>query len=126
MAQGINRQIVLAKQSGLGVPATTGGQVRRRRTGGFQATRDTYANDEIVTHQQSTGDTAGMTKASGKIDGLLSPATYAQEMSAALRKVFAATTAIAAASVTIAALAQPIPSPALPVPSWPTASRSGT
>jgi hypothetical protein len=101
VAQGINKQIIIAPQSALGTPASTGGQIKRRRTGSFSLTRDTYENDEITSHQQSTGATAGMRRASGRIDGLLSPATYAPDIAAVLRKDFVATAPITGVSVTI-------------------------
>lgn len=104
MAQGIVRQIVLAKQSGLGVPATTGGRIRRRRTGGFKLDRDSYENDEITSDQQSRGVTLGAKKPSGHIDGLLSPLTWDEEFAAVLRKAFAATTPAATLSLTIAGI----------------------
>jgi hypothetical protein len=89
-AQGINKQTVIKKQVGLGSPASgAGGQILRRRTSVFTAKRNMFANDEIVSHQQSTGETYGLKAVDGKIDGLLSPATYKLLMAAVLRKDFA-------------------------------------
>lgn len=99
VAQGILKQTVTKKQSALGTPASgSGGQVLRRRTSVFNAKRSMFANDEIVTHQQSTGESYGLKAVDGKIDGLLSPATYKELFAALLRKDFVAgvsTTAIA-------------------------------
>lgn len=103
VAQGLLKQTVFAKQgSGLGVAATTGGKIKRRTSSSFQLTRDTYAANEIATHQQSTGATAGIGKTSGKIDGLLSCTTYSEQFGSLLRKDFAATSAITALTLTIA------------------------
>lgn len=103
VAQGIRKTLAYKKQSALGTAATgSGGQLLRRRTASFNLTRETYENDEIVSHQQSTGATAGLRRAAGRVDGLLSPGTYKDFIAAALRKDFVATTAITGLSVTIA------------------------
>jgi len=102
-AQGIAKQLSVKVQSALGTPATgSGGQLLRRRTSVFQRSRDTYQSDEIVSHQQSTGATAGLNRASGQISGLLSPSTYQILLANLLRKDYAATTAITGLSITIA------------------------
>lgn len=99
VAQGLLKQTVIFKQSALGTPgAGAGGQILRRRTSIFNAKRSMFANDEIATHQQSTGESYGLKAVDGKIDGLLSPATYKLLFAAALRKDFATgatTTAVA-------------------------------
>ncbi len=106
-AQGIAKRLAYKKQTALGAHASgNGGQLLRRRTGTFNLTRETYENDEIVSHQQSTGATAGMKRVAGTLDGLLSPKTYADFFAAALRKAFAATSPATGLSVTIAAVGQ--------------------
>lgn len=103
VAQGLLKQTVFAKQgSGLGVPATTGGKIKRRTSSAFALMRDTYESNEIVSHQQSTGAIAGIGKTSGKLDGLLSCTTYSEQFGSLLRKDFAATTAITGLVLTIA------------------------
>lgn len=102
VAQGIAKRVTLVKQSGLGVPGSTGGQALRRTSIIFKADRDTFDNPEIVTHQQSTGVSYGLKKISGKMDGVLTPSTYKLPMAAALRADFAATTPISGAGLTIA------------------------
>ncbi len=101
-AQRISKQTVFAKQSGLGTPATTGGQVLRRESAVFTKDTATYSNDEVVQHQQDTGDTHGVQKTSGKLDGVLSPLTYSLPFASLLRKDFAATSAITGMGITIA------------------------
>lgn len=104
-AQGLVKQTVLAKQSALGTPATTGGKIKRRTNAIFTRNVDTYESNEIVSHQQSTGANAGIVKTAGKLDGLLSPATFSEQFESLLRKLAAATTAITGLTLTIAASA---------------------
>ena len=106
-AQGINKITVIKAQTGLGVAATgAGGQILRRKTSVAKKTRATYANDEIVQHQQSTGVNLGTASTSWDFDGLLSPGTYAVPLQSLLRKVFAAGAVTAAAALTIASAGQ--------------------
>jgi hypothetical protein len=103
-AQGIAKQFVYKKQSGKGTPATgSGGQILRRRTANMTMARDTYENDEIVSHQQSTGATAGVKRGSGNYSGLLSGLTFQELFAALLRKAWAATSNLTSLSLTIAA-----------------------
>jgi len=104
-AQGLLKQTVLAKQSALGTPATTGGKIKRRTNAIFTRNVDTYESNEIVSHQQSTGANAGIVKVGGKLDALLSPTTFSEQFESLLRKQAAATTALATLSLTIAASA---------------------
>lgn len=102
-AQGISKQLAYKAQSGLGVPATgSGGQLLRRRTFVGTLSRDTYSSDEIVSHQQSTGATAGIRRVSAALSALLSAGTYEDLFANLLRKDFAATTAITGLSITVA------------------------
>lgn len=108
LAQGIKKQTIVGTQTGLGTPKTgAGGQILRRRTSTFTANRDMFENDEIVSHQQSTGVTYGLKKVEGKIEGLLSSGTYKDLIAAGLRKAFAATSAMSAGTDVTAAVAAP-------------------
>ena len=104
VAQGLVKQTVLAVQSALGTPATSGGRIARRTSSVFTSARDMYENNEIVTHQMSTGATAGIKRTTGTLDGLLSPLTYSLQLASLLRKAFAATSALTSLSLTIASL----------------------
>lgn len=96
-AQGLFKQTIVGKQVALGTPKTgAGGQILRRKSSLFSASKDTTTNDEIVSHRQSTGITYGQKKASGKIDGNLSAGTYPLLVAAALMQDFAAVTPYAA------------------------------
>lgn len=90
-AQGLYKQTCVGKQTALGTPKVgAGGQILRRKTSVFTATKDSSSNDEIVSHRQDTGITYGMKKTAGKIDGNLSPGTYSVLMAGALMQDFAA------------------------------------
>lgn len=104
VAQGINKKTVYKKQTGLGAAATgAGGQVVRRTSSVFQAPPDTFESNEIVSHQQSTGVGLGVVKPAGKIDGLLSPGTYATLLGSLLRKDMTTGVSATGATITIAA-----------------------
>jgi hypothetical protein len=91
VAQGIVKTTAIAKQVALGTPfAGAGGQVLRRTSSVFVAARDTFENNEIRTDQQSSGVTYGLKKTTGKLQGLLSPATYKLLCASILRKDFVA------------------------------------
>lgn len=104
VAQGISKTLAYKVQSGLGTAASgSGGQLLRRVTGAFNVTNDTYENNEIASHQQSTGSTHGINRSSASLSGLASCSTYAAFQAALVRKAWAATTAISSLSLTIAA-----------------------
>lgn len=90
VAQGIGKTVAFVKQSGLGVPgAGAGSTYLRRITSVFTANRATFVNNEIATHQQSTGVSYGLKSVVGKITSLLSSGSYAPFVGSLLRKVFA-------------------------------------
>ena len=103
IAQGIQKALTFKKQTGLGVAAAgSGGQVMRREQSKFDLNKEHFENNEIVTHQQSTGVTAGARKVTGSVNGVLSMNTYSTIIASLLRKPFSATTPITAAGLTIA------------------------
>ncbi len=102
IAKEINKVVTVYKQTGLGVPRSgTGGQALRRETANGKLSVATYENNEITSHQQSTGKTHGGRSASFNLNGLLSPNTYSTLFASLLRKSFTATTAFAASTITI-------------------------
>lgn len=104
VAQGINKTLAYKVQSALGTAASgSGGQLLRRESAGFTLTKDTYSNNEIVSHQQHTGDIHGIRKTQATLAGVLSPLSYQAFIAALLRQAFAATSSIASLSLTIAA-----------------------
>lgn len=105
VAQGIRKQVAVAKQVSLGTANFTGGQLLRRVQSNFKLDKATYESEEIVSHQQSTGSRHGVQSVTGKINGLLSPGTYKLFMASAVRKDFAAgSTSGAQTNITAAAV----------------------
>lgn len=103
VAQGIKKTVAFKVQSGLGTPASgASGQLIRRENFALNVTKDTYSVNEIVSHQQHTGDIHGVRKSAGTLNGVLSPGTYEAWLAALLRKAWAATAAITGASITVA------------------------
>ena len=101
--QGQLKKLSYKKQTGLGSAASgSGGQYLRRETAAFNLMKDKFNSNEIVTHQQYTGDTYGVSKTSGTLSGVISPATYAAFFGSLLRADFATVTAITGISLTIA------------------------
>lgn len=102
VAKEINKQVVCFKQTGLGVPRSgAGGFALRRETSNGKLAVAKYENNEITSHQQSTGGTHGGRSASFTLNGLLSGNTYSTLFASILRGTFGATAAITAASITI-------------------------
>jgi len=101
--QGQLKKLSYKKQTALGASASgSGGQYLRRETAAFNLTKDKFNSNEIVTHQQYTGDTYGVSKASGTLSGVLSGATYKDFLASLVRADFAAVSAITGMSLTIA------------------------
>jgi hypothetical protein len=92
IAQGIRKTISVGLQTALNVPNVTTGQILRRRTSMFKADRDMFESDEIVSHQMTVGNTYGLKKITGKLDGLCSASTYQILFENILGKTFAAIT----------------------------------
>jgi len=104
IAQKISKQTVMRRQTSLGVPGAATGQVIRRTSSIFKATRDMFKSNEIVSHHQSTGASYGLKKTDGTLAGELSAGTYQMQIEAMLEAVFA-TVATTGSIVTIAAVA---------------------
>lgn len=103
-AQGTAKTLAYKKQTALGTAASgSGGQLLRRRTATFNLTRETYQNDEIASHRQSTGAVAGLKRVAGELNGLFSPDTYADLLQSLLMRDFTTLTAASSVSLTIAA-----------------------
>lgn len=104
VAQGINKIFAYKKQANRGAAAAgNGGQKLRRETATMSRGTSTFSNNEIVSHQQHTGDQAGIRSSSGTVSGVLSPGTYSDHLDSLLRKNRTATANIAGASLTLAA-----------------------
>lgn len=95
IAQGINKQVAIKKQTALGTAATgSGGQILRREQSTNTLKKDTYANNEIASHQQSTGKTHGLRSVDAALNGVLSAGTYSTVIASVMRDDFTATTSL--------------------------------
>ena len=102
IAKEINKVLAVWKQTGLGVPRSgNGSQALRRETSNGKLTIAGFENNEITTHQQSTGKSHGGRSATFAINGVLSGNTYSTLFASLLRGTFTATAAVTAASVTV-------------------------
>ena len=62
----------------------------------------TFDNNELTSHQQSTGKTHGLRSVDSALNGVLSPGTYSKLIGSVLRKDFVAVTALAGLGLTVA------------------------
>jgi len=100
IAQGIYKTVTVKKQTALGTAASGGSaQTLRRETSTNNLKKDTYGNNEIAAHQQSTGKTHGLRSVDVALSGVLSAGTYATVMGSVLRDDFAIITAIPSLSL---------------------------
>lgn len=103
IAQGMYKTLAYKRQSALGTPASgSGAQFLRRETATFALQKDRFNSNEITTHQQYTGDTYGVQRASGTVAGVVSPGTYKDFLGSLVRADFATIAAITSLSLTIA------------------------
>lgn len=104
ISQGVFKQTRIARQTAKGTLALTNiGQVLRRETSTHELQKETYTTEsEINSAQQLASNRHGVKLVNGRITGILSPGTYADPLSAILRRDFAAVAAITGASITIA------------------------
>ena len=104
VASGTNHQCRIKRQTVKGAMAGASlGQILRRESSNFDQKRETFTTDsEINSIQQIRSSRHGAKMISGSIDGLLSPGTYADPISAIVRKDFAAVTSLTALAITIA------------------------
>ena len=100
IAQGGKKTVALKIQTGLGAQASgAGGQIIRRESSINKLTIDSFDNNEINSHQQSTGKTHGLRKVDFSLSGVLSPGTYSKMISSVMRKAFVVTTSLTAKSI---------------------------
>lgn len=89
IAQKISKKTVMREQTGLGVPGAATGQIMRRTSSIFKATRDMYRSEEVNSHHQSTGASYGLRKTDGVLNGHLSSGTYQMPIEGMLEADFA-------------------------------------
>jgi len=106
IAQGINKQVSIKKQTVLGTAASgSGGQILRREQSTNNLKKDTYANNEIASHQQSTGKTHGLRSVDTALNGVLSAGTYSTVIASVLRDDFSATTSLTGLALAVGGVA---------------------
>lgn len=109
IAQGVNKQTRIARQTAKGTIAATNAataKIMRRETSTFELAKETYNTaSEMTSTQQMKSSRHGVKTVNGSLNGLLSPGTYSDPLSAILRRDFAAVTSITGASITIAGTA---------------------
>lgn len=96
IAQKISKKTVIREQTGLGVPGSATGQIIRRTSSIFKASRDMYRSEEVVSHHQSTGASYGLRKTDGTLNGHLSAGTYQMPIEGMLEADFAVVSPYAA------------------------------
>lgn len=104
LAQGRNKVTTFKRQSAKGTIASTGSaQNLRRVTSTFTLDKETYNTaDEITTTQQMLSSRHGVKLVNGSVNGLLSPSTYSDMLSALIRQDFASVSALTGLSITVA------------------------
>lgn len=104
VSQGIFKQTRIARQSAKGTLAlVSGGAIIRREQSTFELAKESYTTEsEITATQQITSSRHGVRTVNGKLTGIFSPGTYADPLSAVLRKDFTAVTSLTGLSIAVA------------------------
>ena len=103
ISQGVAKQTRFKRQGAKGTLAgDTAGQILRRVKSIFELQKETYNTaDEITSTQQLVSNRHGVRQVNGSIEGILTPGTYSDIMSAILRRDFAAVADLTGISLTI-------------------------
>lgn len=103
MASGIDKVLVIAKETTFGTASGDAGQVLRRRTSNINMEADQVENDEIVSHQQVLDVGQGGRRVAGNIEALLSGGTYQMIYEALLRRLATGVTTMTGLTLTTVA-----------------------
>ena len=102
-ASGLFKQVAYKAESTFGVvPSATSAQALRRVQSTLDLSKETYQSNEIRQDFQLVDFRHGVRRVEGNISGELSPATYKDFISCALKKDFAAGASASSVTVTIA------------------------
>jgi translation initiation factor 1 (eIF-1/SUI1) len=102
-ATGIFKQVAIKREVTYGtIPTATAAQLLRRVQSTIDLSKDTYASNEIRPDMQIADFRHGVRRIKGVLSGELSPKTYSDQLSAMLKRDFAAGVSTSAASITIA------------------------
>lgn len=104
IAQGVAKILTFGRQASKGTLALDSvGQNVRRTTANFNLQKESFNGaDEITSTRQMITSRHGVKQVTGDLNNLLSPKTYSDQLSALLRRDFAAVSAITGLSITIA------------------------
>lgn len=102
-ASDVLKQIAIKEETTYGtLPTASGAQLLRRVDASFNLTKDTYESNEIRPDLQTADMRHGVRRVSGKLNGELSPGSYAAYLGAVLKRDFAAVSALTGLSLTVA------------------------
>jgi hypothetical protein len=87
-AKGIQKELVLARETTFGVPASGAGTVLRRVSGGMQFSKDIYQSNEILPSQMVRDLRHGVRRVQGSLSGQLSPGAYVDFFEGVARRAF--------------------------------------
>ena len=99
VSQRISKKTVMRRQTGLGVVGAAQGQIMRRTSSVFKASRAMFTSKEIVSHHQSTGASYGLRSTDGTLAGELSAKTYQMQIEAMLEKIFTTAATLTASDI---------------------------
>ena len=104
ISQGIAKTLRLKRQASKGVLAgPTGGQIMRRNNSTFALKKEAYTTEsEMTSRRQILSSRHGTRSVDGKLNGIFTPGTYADILSALLMRDFTAIAPVVGASITIA------------------------
>jgi len=104
LTSGVNKQVIMSKESVWGVaPAANSGKYLRRVTLDLDLTRDSFESAEISSTAQTSDMRLGSDNVEGTLSGELSPGSYSPFFGSLLRGTW--TTAVTDTAVTIASAA---------------------
>ena len=103
-SQGIAKQLRVKRQTTKGVLAgPTGGQIVRRNSSTFALAKEAYTTEsEMTSRRQLLSTRHGTRSVNGKLNGIFSPGTYADILSALLMRDFTAVAPVTGVAITIA------------------------
>jgi hypothetical protein len=98
----LSKLVAIKAESTYGtLPTAASAQLLRRVKSEVNLAKETYASNELRTDFQIADFRHGVRRVEGSLSGELSPGTYKDFFSYALKRDWAAVTAIASASITI-------------------------
>lgn len=107
-ASGVNKRVIIKKQTNRDTVATaTGARLLRRVEAFNNLGKDLYESDEIRTDFQTADERHGVRRVSATLNAELSPGSYSDLVGSLLKRDFTAVTSLTGLSLTIAAAVAP-------------------